>query len=106
METPPHVPRRSLRVAAVPPARPVRAMSGPCSLAVEDDRARLDEARLGSQLLEQLVRDRAVEGQHHERLGAAAVARDGHVRDVDRGLAEDRSEPPDDARAVLVYDEE
>ena len=55
---------------------------------------------------ENLRRNRAVEGQHHQRLRAAAVPGDRHVGDVDLPPPQNVPEPADDAGPVLVHDEE
>ena len=47
-----------------------------------------------------------VDREHHQRLAALAVARDGHVRDVDAGLAEQRADAADHARDVVVAEED
>ena len=54
------------------------------------------------QLSRRARRRRRVDRQRHQRLPALAVARDGHVRDVDAGLAEERPDAADHARHVVV----
>ena len=67
-----------------------RASSKPCA------RKRLD----------QLGRRLGVEGERHQRLAAAPRARDGHVRDVDARLAEERADAADHAGHVVVAEED
>src|ERR671910_363278 len=47
-----------------------------------------------------------VDGERHQRLTALLRPRDGHVRDVHAGLAEHRSHAPDDARDIVVAEED
>ena len=49
-----------------------------------------------------LGRRGGVEREHHQRLAGLAIPRDGHVRDVHAGLAEERADPADHPGNVVV----
>src|SRR5215212_11009947 len=83
-----------------PPRSPSRGRSGK-----RDETSFVHEA-LGTHVVDQTLRRRGIERQRHQRLPAAARARDGHVCDVDAGLTEERADPADYAWYVVVAEED
>src|SRR5918996_1284570 len=84
----------------------ISSRPGESRRALQLDEARLHEAGLRAQALEELGRDRAVDRERHERLRLRPVAGDGHVGDVHVRLPEQRSQAADHPRPVVVDDEQ
>src|SRR5262249_28495027 len=77
----------------------------PPPLLAELDEAGVVEA-LRTQSVLELLRRRRVDRERHQGLAASARARDGHVRDVHPGVAEERAHAADHARHVVVAEED